>query len=97
MKRSFRTFNESVAHAASIAALSVSPSAFIQQMWMDYGPDHLHTWRHRRAYTLTQLAYAWDALMCAIKGHDMRCAADAESGHTEHWCERCFYSFDVWM
>lgn len=97
MKRAFRTFNESIAHAASIAALAVSPSGFKQQMWIYYGSQHLTTWRHVRDYVLENLGAAWDTLMCAIKGHDMRCAADAESGHTEHWCERCGYSFDVWM
>src|SRR5512135_1844538 len=94
MKRTFRTFNESVAHAGTLVVYAFRPSKFREQMWWDGVP---RTWRNRLDYILETLGFAWDALMCGVKGHDMRCAADAESGHTEHWCERCGYSFDVWM
>ena len=85
---------ESVAHAFDLARKAFSPTTYRSQLMLDYVAD---TWRNRLDYTAETLGFAWDALMCAVKGHDWRCMADAESGHTEHWCERCGYSFDVWM
>jgi len=89
---------ESVAHAADLVRIAFSPARYRQQMMLYYGDYITHnTWRNRWDFVVENLGYAWDSLMCAVKNHDWRCAADPESGHTEHWCERCGYSFDVWM
>ena len=98
MKRRFRTTHESVAHATTLVASAFTPREYRAQLMMTYG-DYIigDTWRNRLDYILVNLGCAWDAGMCAITGHDMQCSADPESGHTDHWCDRCGYSFDVWM